>query len=144
MASHVLGFVDVDDKGLGGIEHEYDELIRSKGEKIVVMADARALDFDGEGSRQNRGVNIVLTIDEKIQYIAERELAPLLKSLHAPAGTVIVQNPNTGAILALANWPKFNPNSAAGCFRRRPHQSRNQRYLRARFDLQVGYAWRCI
>lgn len=112
MASHVLGFVDVDDKGLGGIEHEYDALIRSKGEKIVVMADAKKRWFDGGEAQADRGVNIVLTIDEKIQYIAERELAAAIEKTRAPAGTVIVQDPNTGAILALANWPKFNPNAA--------------------------------
>ncbi len=114
MASHVLGFVDVDDKGLGGIEHEYDALIRSKGEKIVVMADARKRWFDGGEAQADRGVDIVLTIDEKIQYIAERELLAAIEKTHAPAGTVIVQDPNTGAILALANWPKFNPNAATG------------------------------
>lgn len=112
MASHVLGFVDVDDKGLGGIEHEYDALIRSKGEKIVVMADAKKRWFDGGEAQADRGVNIVLTIDEKIQYIAERELAAAIAQYHAPAGTVMVQDPNSGAILALANWPKFNPNAA--------------------------------
>src|SRR5271165_3336599 len=111
MASHVLGFVDVDDKGLGGIEHEYDALIRSKGEKIMVMSDAKKRWFDGGEAQADRGVNIVLTIDEKIQYIAERELAAAIDKFHAPAGTVIVQDPNTGAILALANWPKFNPNA---------------------------------
>ncbi len=111
MASHVLGFVDVDDKGLGGIEHEYDALIRSKGEKIMVMSDAKKRWFDGGEAQADRGVNIVLTLDEKIQYIAERELATAIDKFHAPAGTVIVEDPNTGAILALANWPKFNPNA---------------------------------
>ena len=111
MASHVLGFVDVDDKGLGGIEHEYDSLIRSKGEKIVVMADARQRWFDGGVAQADRGVNVILTLDEKIQYIAERELAAAIEKTRAPAGTVIVQDPNSGAILALANWPKFNPNA---------------------------------
>jgi cell division protein FtsI (penicillin-binding protein 3) len=53
-----------------------------------------------------------LTIDEKVQYIAERELAAAIEKTHALAGTVIVQDPNSGAILAMANWPKFNPNSA--------------------------------
>ncbi len=114
MASHVLGFVDVDDKGLGGIEHEYDAIIRSKGEKIVVMSDAKKRWFDGGEAQADRGVNIVLTIDEKIQYIAERELYAAIDKYRAPAGTVIVQDPNTGAILALANWPKFNPNAATG------------------------------
>jgi cell division protein FtsI (penicillin-binding protein 3) len=112
LAAHVLGFVDVDEKGLGGIEHEYDNLIRGKEEKVVVMADAHQRWFDGGEAHSDHGVNVVLTIDEKIQYIAERELAAAIEKTHALAGTVIVQDPNSGAILALANWPKFNPNAA--------------------------------
>jgi cell division protein FtsI (penicillin-binding protein 3) len=112
LAAHVIGFVDVDEKGLGGIEHEYDNLIRGKEEKIIVMADAHQRWFDGGEAQRDRGANVVLTIDEKIQYIAERELAAAIEKTHAPAGTVIVQDPNSGAILALANWPKFNPNAA--------------------------------
>jgi cell division protein FtsI/penicillin-binding protein 2 len=112
LAAHVLGFVDLDDKGLGGIEYGLDSLIRGKSEKIVVMADARQRWFDGGSAQKDQGANVILTIDEKIQYIAERELAAAIAKTHAMAGTVIVQNPNTGAILALANWPKFNPNSA--------------------------------
>jgi cell division protein FtsI (penicillin-binding protein 3) len=112
LGAHVLGFVNVDEKGLGGIEDEYDNLIRGKEEKVVVMADAHQHFFDGGEAKSDRGVNVVLTLDEKIQYIAERELAVAIQDTHAPAGTVIVQDPNTGAILALANWPKFNPNAA--------------------------------
>ena len=112
LAAHVLGFVDLDEKGLGGIEYGLDSLIRGKSEKIVVMADARQRWFDGGSAQKDQGANVILTIDEKIQYIAERELAAAIARTHAMAGTVIVQNPNTGAILALANWPKFNPNSA--------------------------------
>ena len=112
LAAHVLGFVDVDEKGLGGIEHEYDDVVRGKAEKIVVMADAKQRWFDGGEAQRDRGANVVLTLDEKIQYIAERELAAAIEKFHAPAGSVIVQDPNNGAILALANWPKFNPNAA--------------------------------
>ena len=112
LAAHVLGFVDVDEKGLGGIEYEYDELIRSKAERIVVLADARQRWFDGGEVPRDRGTSVVLTIDEKIQYVAERELAAAIAKFHAPAGSVIVQDPNSGAILAMANWPKFNPNAA--------------------------------
>jgi cell division protein FtsI (penicillin-binding protein 3) len=111
LAAHILGFVDLDEKGLAGIEYGLDSLIRGKGEKIVVMADARQRWFDGGSAQKDQGANVVLTIDEKIQYIAERELAAAIAKTHAMAGTVIVQNPNNGAILALANWPKFNPNS---------------------------------
>jgi cell division protein FtsI (penicillin-binding protein 3) len=111
LASHVLGFVDLDEKGLGGIEYALDNVIRGKSEKIVVMADAKQRWFDGGAAQKDQGANVVLTIDEKIQYIAERELAAAIATTHALAGTVIVQSPNSGAILALANWPKFNPNS---------------------------------
>jgi cell division protein FtsI (penicillin-binding protein 3) len=111
LAAHVLGFVDLDEKGLGGIEYELDSAIRGKSEKIVVMADARQRWFDGGAAQKDQGANVVLTIDEKVQYIAERELARAISETHALAGTVMVQNPNNGALLALANWPKFNPNS---------------------------------
>ena len=114
MAAHVLGFVDVDEHGLGGVEYEYDSLIRGKAEKIVVMKDARQKWFDGGQAQQDRGASVGLTIDERIQYIAERELEATIEKFHAPAGSVIVQDPNSGAILALANWPNYNPNAAVG------------------------------
>src|ERR1700675_1252148 len=112
LAAHVLGFVDLDEKGLGGIEYELDGQIRGKSEKIIVMADARQRWFDGGEAQRERGANVVLTLDEKIQYIAERELAAAIVKTRALAGTVMVMNPNTGEILARANWPKFNPNAA--------------------------------
>ena len=103
LAAHVLGFVDMDEKGLDGIERELDSKIRGKSEKIVVMADAKQRWFDGGAAQRDAGDDVVLTIDEKIQYIAERELAAAIAKTHASAGTVIVQNPNNGEILALAN-----------------------------------------
>jgi cell division protein FtsI (penicillin-binding protein 3) len=113
LAAHVLGFVDLDEKGLMGIERELDGQIRGKSERIVVMADARQRWFDGGEAQRERGASVTLTLDEKIQYTAERELAAAIAKTHAAAGTVIVMNPNTGEILALANWPKFNPNKAS-------------------------------
>src|SRR5271163_4624140 len=112
LAAHVLGFVDPDEKGLGGIESELDSQIRGKSEKIIVMADARQRWFDGSEAQRERGANVVLTLDEEIQYVAQRELYAAIQKTHALAGTVIVMNPNNGEILALVNWPKFNPNSA--------------------------------
>jgi cell division protein FtsI (penicillin-binding protein 3) len=111
MAAHVLGYVDLDEKGQGGIEHQLEKQIGGKSEKIFVMADAKQRWFDGGEARRDQGDNVVLTIDEKIQYVAERELAAGIAKTHAVAGTIVIQNPNTGEILALANWPKFNPNS---------------------------------
>jgi cell division protein FtsI (penicillin-binding protein 3) len=112
LAAHVLGFVDVDEKGLVGLERELDSQIRGKSERIVAMADAKQRWFDGGEAKRERGASVILTLDEKIQYIAERELGAAMAKTHSLAGTVIVMNPNTGEILALANWPKFNPNKA--------------------------------
>jgi cell division protein FtsI/penicillin-binding protein 2 len=130
LASHVLGFVDLDEKGLGGIEYELDSEIRSKSEKIIVMADARQRWFDGGEALRDRGANVVLTLDEKIQYIAERELHQAIGKTRALAGTVIVMNPNTGEILALANWPKFNPNTASDA----PAETRMNRAVSALYE----------
>jgi cell division protein FtsI (penicillin-binding protein 3) len=130
LAAHVLGFVDVDEKGLGGIEHEYDNVIRGQGEKIVVMADAKQRWFDGGEAQRDRGTSVVLTLDEKVQYITERELAAAIEKTHAVAGTVIVQDPNTGALLALANWPKFNPNATADA----PAEARMNRAISAIYE----------
>jgi len=111
MAAHALGYVDLDEIGQGGIERQLDKQIGGKSEKILVMADAKQRWFDGSQAQRDQGANVVLTIDEKIQYIAERELQAGIARTHAIAGSIIVQNPNTGEILALANWPKFNPNA---------------------------------
>ena len=111
LAAHVLGFVNLDEKGIGGIESELESKIGGKSEKIVVMADARQRWFDGGEAQRDHGSDVILTLDEKVQYIAERELAAAIAKTHAIAGTVIVMNPSNGEILALANWPTFNPNT---------------------------------
>lgn len=113
LAAHVLGFVDMDEKGLGGIEYELDKEIRGESGKIVVMEDARRRWFDSTQAKLNKGEDVVLTLDEKIQFIVERELNAAIAQTHAIAGSAIVMNPNNGEILALANWPTFNPNKAS-------------------------------
>jgi cell division protein FtsI (penicillin-binding protein 3) len=130
LAAHVLGFVDPDEKGLAGIEYQLDSQIRSKSEKIVVMADARQRWFDGGEAQRERGANVVLTLDEKIQYIAQRELLAAIDKTHALAGSVIVMNPSNGEILALANWPRFNPNAASEA----PAESRMNRAVSAIYE----------
>jgi cell division protein FtsI (penicillin-binding protein 3) len=130
LASHVLGFVNLDEKGIGGLESELESKIGGKSEKIIVMADARQRWFDGGEAQRERGASVVLTLDEKIQYIAERELAAAIAKTHSLAGTVIVMNPNNGEILALANWPKFNPNTATDA----PAESRMNRAVSAIYE----------
>jgi cell division protein FtsI (penicillin-binding protein 3) len=112
LAAHVLGYVDIDEKGLGGIEYSLDDSIRSKPGKMLILADAHRRWYDSADKAPETGTSVVLTLDEKIQYIAEKELAQAIQDTHAKSGTVIVENPNSGELLAVANWPTFNPNAA--------------------------------
>ena len=111
LAAQVLGYVGLDDEGLGGIEHGFDDELRGKPGRMLVSLDARRRSLGRVEKEPEPGENIVLTIDQNIQYIVERELEAAMQQTHAEAGTVIVQNPRTGEILALANRPTFNPNN---------------------------------
>ncbi len=110
LAAQVLGYVGLDDEGLGGIEREFEQQLTGKPGRMLITMDNRHKWLGRTEKNPDPGENVVLTIDEKIQYIVERELAKAIADTHAEAGTVIVQNPHTGEILALANWPTFNPN----------------------------------
>ena len=110
LAAQVLGYVGTDDDGLSGIERQYNERLQGKPGKMLISVDARKKWFGRIEKEPEPGDNVVLTIDEKIQYIAEHELEQALKDTQAIAGTVIVENPRTGEILALVNRPTFNPN----------------------------------
>jgi cell division protein FtsI (penicillin-binding protein 3) len=110
LAAQVLGYVGMDDKGLSGIEREYEDELHGRPGQMLISVDARKKWFGSVEKQPEPGQNIVLTIDEKIQYIAERELETAMEQTKAIAGTVVVENPRTGEILALANRPTFNPN----------------------------------
>ena len=110
LAAQVLGYVGMDDDGLGGLERVYDDDLRGIPGKELISVDARRKWFGRVDKPPDPGQNLVLTIDQTIQYIAERELQRGMEDTKAIAGTVIVQNPRTGEILALANRPTFNPN----------------------------------
>jgi cell division protein FtsI (penicillin-binding protein 3) len=110
LAAQVLGYVGMDDAGLSGIEREYEDQLHGRPGQMLISVDARKQWFGSVEKQPEAGQNIVLTIDEKIQYIAERELETAMQQTHAIAGTVVVENPHTGEILALANRPTFNPN----------------------------------
>jgi cell division protein FtsI (penicillin-binding protein 3) len=110
LAAQVLGYVGMDDKGLSGIEREFEDQMHGRPGQMVISVDAHKKWFGSVEKQPEPGQNVVLTIDEKIQYIAERELETAMAQTHAETGTVIVENPHTGEILALANRPTFNPN----------------------------------
>ncbi len=110
LAAQVIGSVGMEDSGQSGIEHEFDDELRGRSGQMLISVDARRQWFSDVEKQPEPGENIVLTIDKNIQYIAEKELAQALQDTHAIAGTVIVEDPHTGEILALANRPTFNPN----------------------------------
>jgi cell division protein FtsI (penicillin-binding protein 3) len=111
LAAQVLGSVGMEDTGQSGIEHEYDDQLRGRAGKMFISVDARKRWFSDVETQPDPGDNVVLTIDKNIQYIAEKELEQAIHDTQAIAGTVIVENPHTGEILALANRPTFNPNN---------------------------------
>jgi len=110
LAAQVLGSVGMEDSGLSGIEHAFDDELAGRPGKMFISVDARKQWFSDVETQPTPGQNIVLTIDKNIQYIAEKELEQAIHDTQAIAGTVIVENPHTGEILALANRPTFNPN----------------------------------
>jgi len=116
LLSHVLGFAGMDGEGLEGIERRYEPLLHGEKRVTVLQRDALGRTVFPKGLAEQSptpGRNLVLTIDEVIQYIAERELEDAVSRAHAKSGTVIVLDPETGAVLALAISPRFDPNVVA-------------------------------
>jgi cell division protein FtsI (penicillin-binding protein 3) len=110
LAAQVVGTVGMEDAGQSGIEHEFEDELRGQDGKMLISVDARRQWFSDVEKQPEPGENLVLTVDKNIQYIAEKELDQAIHDTQAIAGTVIVENPRTGEILALANRPTFNPN----------------------------------
>src|SRR2546430_7423116 len=110
LAAQVLGSVGMEDSGQSGIEHAFDDELRGRSGKMLISVDARKQWYSSVETQPEAGENLVLTIDKNIQYIAEKELEQAIHDTEAIAGTVIVENPHTGVILALANRPMFNQN----------------------------------
>jgi cell division protein FtsI/penicillin-binding protein 2 len=111
LAAQVLGYVGLDDEGLGGLERSYEPRLRGESGKMLISMDARRHWFGRIEHEPAPGQNVVLTLDQNIQFIAERELDAAMQRTHAAAGTVVVMNPHTGEVLALASRPTFNPNT---------------------------------
>ena len=110
LAAHVLGYVGVDNVGLGGLEATYDKTVRGREGKLLVQTDARRHVFSRLERSPTAGASIELTIDEHLQHIAEREVRNGVEAARADGGTAVILDPHTGEILAMASWPTFNPN----------------------------------
>ena len=112
LAAHVLGFVGTEDEGLSGVEQFEDEQLRGRNGQAFVQVDARLGRLQTQVDRAPvPGATVELTIDLTLQHIAERELRAGVQRSGAKAGTVIIMEPRTGDVLALANYPTFNPNA---------------------------------
>jgi len=116
LAGHLLGFVNRDSEGLEGIELQYNDYIRGAAGSSVSERDAlgrRVLVEGVEGLQVPPGSDVHLTIDSPIQHLAEKELEATIQKYRAKAGVAIVVDPATGEVLALANYPTFDPNKAS-------------------------------
>src|SRR4051794_3699068 len=112
LAAHVLGYVGLDNAGLGGLESAYDAQVRGKEGKLLVQTDARQQRVYSQVERPaTAGATLELTIDQYLQFVAERELRAGVEENRAAGGSAVIMDPNTGEILAMANYPTFNPNT---------------------------------
>jgi len=113
LAAQVIGFTGTDGKGLEGIEFYYDTYLKGARGNFTILKDAFGNGFlSGKGNVPDySGKNIILTIDKTIQYITEKALEETVTSFSAKSGMAVVIAPKTGAMLAIAHYPFFNPNS---------------------------------
>ncbi len=113
VGAHVVGFTGLDPKGLEGIELEYDQLLQGEPGRLLSQRDARGRGMATEKQLVQGGVaghSLQLTIDRSLQYIAEKELARVVKQTGAVGGTVVMMEPASGRVLAMASQPDYNPN----------------------------------
>ncbi len=110
IAAHLLGGVYKEEEGFAGVEKSLDNYLKGQpGTENVVVGNGKKI-LDSQTERQAQpGESITLTIDTRIQYVAEQEIKAAVEKHKARSGTVIVMNPNNGQIYALANYPTYNP-----------------------------------
>ena len=111
VAAHILGAVGVDHTGLAGLEQTFDAKLRGFPGQRAVLVDALQQRYESQVIQEPvPGYDLVLTIDQRIQVTAEKELARAIEETQSEAGTVVVMDPVNGDILGMANWPTFDPN----------------------------------
>lgn len=112
LASHVLGFVGTDGAGLSGLEYLYQNELKGQKARVDVRVDARRRSYSQEQvNARTRGNSLVLNIDKDLQFIAEQVLSETVEAHHARSGAAVLMDPHSGAVLAMASYPSFNPNS---------------------------------
>ncbi|MBI5427403.1 MAG: penicillin-binding protein 2 [Nitrospinae bacterium] len=114
LAAHILGFVGLDNQGLSGAEHYHHDILKGASSLILMQKDARGRQIhleDGADWRKARSYDVVLTIDEVVQFIAEFHLKSQVRKYDAKGGMAVVMDPFTGEIYAMVNAPLYNPNN---------------------------------
>src|SRR5260370_41476964 len=111
---HVIGSVDFEGKGNGGVEQSMNDALKGHAGQLHVTSDVQKRGFDSQvASEPQAGRDIKLTIDSRIQYVGERELKKIVEEHHAKSGSFVAMDPKTGDVIALANYPSFDPNEPA-------------------------------
>jgi len=111
LAAHLLGSVDFEEKGNAGIEKALDADLRGQPGHARLLTDVNRRGIDSQlDSEAHAGTPVTLTIDERLQFVAEREIATAVEAHHAASGSVVVMDPRSGEILALASYPTYDPN----------------------------------
>ncbi len=113
LAGQILGFTDIDSKGIEGVEYSLDNLLAGTPGKIIVKRDARGKEIISNSlvfEESKSGYNAILTIDSHIQYIVEKELKEGVENAQADKGIALLMESETGALLAMASYPFFDPN----------------------------------
>lgn len=124
LAAPLLGFVAPDGEGKDGIEYRLNEELRGQTERLTGLRDRNGRLMFSDGVQDERvfaGHDLELSIDQGIQFVAERELSLAARTYEASSGSVVVVDPATGEVLAMASWPGFNPNdyTESDAFQRR-------------------------
>jgi len=132
LAAQVIGFCGIDGKGLEGLEYYYNRFLSGQGTKWTVFKDALGRSFNAQKplTESRNGYNLVLTIDKNIQHITQTALSEAVKKFSAKSGMALVMEPHTGAMLAIAHAPEFNPN----IFAQYEPQSRRNRAITDCFE----------
>lgn len=133
LASHLLGFTDLDSTGIEGIELALDRYLKGGQAALLCERDARGqviVPADAPVDIDSRGNTLTLTLDRNIQYLAQEELQAAVSRYQARGGVVIVMQPSTGEILAMASLPAYNPNTPASA----PPEARKNRAVTDCFE----------
>lgn len=132
LAAQVVGFAGIDGRGLEGVEFHFDEYLKGDARNCTVLKDALGRGFspDEPDAVVPSGNNLILTIDQAVQYFVEQALTEAVKNADGRSGIAIVMSPKTGAILALAHYPLLNPNA----YNEFPREVRRNRALTDPFE----------